>query len=62
MKKIPIKDIKTAEHARFLAICWQSWQNTQVFSYKDCIEWAIYFKKLAKKFHLVKEFQENAII
>jgi len=47
--------------AQQIAIAWQHWQSTQVFSYMDCIKWAIYFEKLAKKFNLVEEFKENAI-
>jgi len=61
MKKISIKNIKTKAEAQQIAIAWQHWQSTQVLSYMNCIEWAIYFEKLAKKFNLVEEFKENAI-
>lgn len=54
--------IKTKEEARQYAIDWQSWQSKRSLSYKEMLDWQIYFKKLAKKFNLVKEFKENGII
>lgn len=61
MKRIPVENIKTKAEAQEIAMNWQSWQSTQVLSYKDCMEWAVYFETLAKKFNLVEEFKENAI-
>jgi len=62
MKKIAIKNIKTKFQAQEIAINWQMWQSAQILSYKDCISWAEYFREIGKKFNLIKEFKENAIL
>lgn len=54
--------IKSKNQARDLAIQWQHWQSTQNLSYGQVAWWADAFNTLAKKFGLVKEFQENGII
>lgn len=54
--------IKTKEEARQKAIEWQYWQESQELSYEEVITWADYFRKLAKKFNLIREFKENGII
>ena len=54
--------IKTKDEARRKAINFQNWQSEQSISWREVIEWKIYFKKLASKFKLQKEFKENGII
>ncbi|MFA5240426.1 MAG: hypothetical protein WC476_12070 [Phycisphaerae bacterium] len=62
MKRPAIVKIKTPEEARQLAIDWQQWQSKRSMSMKEAAEWAGYFRTLAKKFNLVREFKENGII
>lgn len=62
----PIKEVKTAEEAREIAIDWQmQGQNglgERVF-WSDLAEAGSYFEALAKKFpELEEEFKENGII
>lgn len=54
--------IKTKAEARQKAIDWQLWSSEQNLSYAEFSQWQVYFKSLAKKFNLVKEFKENCII
>lgn len=61
--KIPsINKVRSAEEARDLAIDWQTWQQEQVLSYSELVQWQDFFKQLGKKFNLTEEFEENAII
>lgn len=53
---------KTADEARQCAIDWQNWQSEQSLSYGELTEWQSVFIMLAKKYNLIKEFQENGII
>jgi len=59
MKK---RTIKTQEEARQYAIDWQNWASKQILSIREMIEWQNIFEKLAKKFDLKEEFEENGII
>lgn len=56
------KEIKTKEEARQYAIDWQNWVGEQNLYMSELVEWNEYFYRLAKKFHLVREFKENGII
>lgn len=48
--------------ARQAAIDWQlTWYETN-YSYWELAEYMEYFEKLARRFGLVREFRENAII
>ena len=50
------------ESARQAAIDWQlTWYDTN-YSYGELAEYMEYFEKLARRFGLVREFRENAII
>lgn len=50
------------EAARQAAIDWQlTWYETN-YSYWELAEYMEYFEKLARRFGLVREFRENAII
>lgn len=61
--KLPEVDaVKTKEEAHDLAVSWQLWQSEQSMSLNELIVYQDYFEKLAKKFGLVEEFVENAII
>jgi hypothetical protein len=60
--KKPVSEIKTVDEAKQLAIDWQTWQSDKSLSYAELAEWQEYFRKLAVKFHLVREFKENGII
>jgi hypothetical protein len=53
---------KTRAEARTKAIDWQNWQSTQSLSWSELAEWGDYFRKLAWKFGLKKEFEENGVI
>lgn len=56
------KRIKTQADARQAAIDWQHWASEQNLSYGELFEYEDYFRKLAKRFGLTKEFRENGII
>jgi hypothetical protein len=63
MKKLTeIKNIKTKEEARNIAINWQSWQSKQALSYGEIAKYQDYFRSIGIKFGLIREFKENAII
>jgi hypothetical protein len=56
-------NITTQSDARQHAIDWQNWaSDEQNLSYSELAEWQAYFTILARKFDLVDEFKENAII
>lgn len=55
-------EIKTKEEARQYAIEWQQWASDNNLSYSELESWGNYFRKLAEKFSLVREFKENGII
>jgi hypothetical protein len=54
--------VKTKDEARQEAINWQKWASQRSLSYGEIAEYVAYFYKLARKFHLVREFKENGII
>jgi len=54
--------IKTKGEARQTAIDWQHWQSNKSLSYGEMNIWSEFFRKLGKKFHLIREFKENGII
>lgn len=47
---------------RDMAIEWQSDFENNDYSYSDLIYWEDYFRGLAKRYGLVREFEENGII
>lgn len=60
---------KTKEEARQYAIDWQNWldkqntkENPQSLFMSELIEYQDHLLKLARQFHLVREFKENGII
>jgi len=48
--------------ARNMGIEWQLWASEQNLSYQELLEWQEYLTKLGKRYGLLKEFRENAII
>ena len=62
MKTFALSKVKTKAEARQIAIDWQKWQSNHPLSYSEVIKWQEYFKSLAKRFELMSEFKENAII
>jgi hypothetical protein len=59
---IPIKEVKTEDQARELAVDWQNWSSEQALSHGELAEYQVYFVALADKFNLIEEFSENGII
>jgi hypothetical protein len=59
MKRIKIA---TKAIARSFAIEWQEWASKQNLFYGELIEWQDFFSGIAKRFSLMREFQENGII
>ena len=59
MKK---RSIETREEARQYAIDWQNWQSEASPSFGELAEWYDIFERLAEKFDLVEEFEENELI
>jgi hypothetical protein len=53
---------RAKERVRNMAIEWQSDFENHDYSYDDLIHWEDYFRGLAKKYGLVREFEENGII
>ena len=49
------------EKARQIAIEWQIEASEQNYSYGELAEYGEYFRKLGKRYGLLKEFRENAI-
>lgn len=56
------RKVKTKEEAMQYAIDWQNWASTQNLSYGELVDYQLEFYKIAKKFHLVREFKENGIL
>ena len=56
------KVIKTKGEAQQQAIDWQYWVSKRNLGYSELYHWQVYFRGLAKKFNLISEFKENAII
>jgi len=54
--------IKTKEQARQYAIDYQNWASGKDLSYGEIIHFTNKLRKLAEKFKLVEEFEENGII
>ena len=50
------------EAARQKAIDWQRWQADENLSYGELAYFMEYFERIARRFGLVREFRENAII
>ena len=50
------------ERARQEAIDWQSWQAEQSLSYGELADAMAYFEALGRRYGLIQEFRENAII
>lgn len=53
---------KRKERARDEAVEWQNDFCNHVYSYGELAYYGEYFKKLAKRYGLMREFQENGII
>jgi hypothetical protein len=53
---------RARERIRNMAIEWQNDFENHDYSYGDLIYWEDYFRGLAKKYGLVREFEENGII
>lgn len=53
---------KAKARARDKAVEWQSDFCDQNYSYGELVYWADYFRGLAKRYGLVREFEENGII
>ena len=63
MKNIANRNYEIAkENARQKAIDWQLDFCNNNYSYSELAEWADYFRKLGKRYGLLKEFKENGII
>lgn len=58
----PVEEIQSRDEAREIAIDWQHTQSNQAMSYGELAEAQAYFDKLAEKFDLLEEFQENGIL
>lgn len=48
--------------AREQAIDWQMWQSEQNLSYGELAAYQAHFETLGRRFGLLQEFRENAII
>jgi len=57
-----ISQVKTKDQARQVAMDFQEWASNQNLSYGELAQYQSDLHKLAKRFGLVKEFKENAII
>jgi hypothetical protein len=62
MEMIDIKDIKSKEEARQLAIDWQIWQTEESLYMSEVAEWADYFTEVGHRFGLTREYKQNGII
>jgi hypothetical protein len=56
------KRCKTKAEARQFAIDWQHWQSKKALSFLELLKWQAYFRKLALKFLLKREFHNEGII
>lgn len=54
--------IKTKEQARQYGIDFQNWASNQVLSYGELIHFQNKLSKIAEKFDLREEFEQNGII
>lgn len=50
------------ERARQEAIDWQDWQAEQSLSYGELADATAHFEALGRRYGLIQEFRENAII
>lgn len=50
------------EAARQQAIDWQLWASEQPLSYGELEDWMEHFERLGRRYGLLQEFRENAII
>jgi len=62
VNEIKLKMPKTAEEASQQAMDWQSEFSSKSTSWAEVIKAGDHFRKLAKKFNLTAEFEENGII
>lgn len=53
---------KAKNAAREKAIAWSLEASDKSYSYGELLEWQAYFEKLAKRYGLTEEFQEEGII
>jgi hypothetical protein len=58
----PISKVKSKNEARQIAMDYQNWSSEHSMSWGEVATYNQYFTSLARKFNLVKEFKENAII
>lgn len=61
-RQTPTKYEIKQQQARDKAVEYQLWASEQNLSYGELYEFAEYFRKLAKRYGLIKEFRENGII
>lgn len=57
-----LKRVKTKGQARDFAILWKQQASKHGLSWAEVFLWGCAFTKIAKRFRLVREFQENGII
>lgn len=57
-----LKAIKTKECARSFAIQWQSDFDLKAMDWGQLALWSVVFRKLGKKFGLLREFKDNGIL
>lgn len=50
------------EAARQQAINWQLWAGEQSLSYGELADWMAHFERLGRRYGLLQEFRENAIL
>jgi hypothetical protein len=62
MAKIKKTYQQLKQAAREAAIDWQDWQAEQNLSYGELAEDQERFEKLGRRYGLIREFRENAII
>lgn len=53
---------RAKERARDMAVEWQNSFCDQNYSYEELVYWQDYFSRLARRYGLISEFRENAII
>ncbi len=61
MNTADINNITTQDEARQFAIDWQNWQADQNLSFGEVVQWQNQLERLAIKFDLIHEFEENGI-
>ena len=57
-----LSTIKNKQEAREIAIKWQKWPSNENMSYGEILKWYQFFRTLAIRFGLKKEFKENGIL